>query len=162
MKEHVTIVKDDVEDPLAIDSRIKSLENVNLDDMLKDQEVDQEMEEPNYDLESMTDNEIMSVSGNDNEDDDSEELSMADEIVADNVIAKLVSFANTWDVDTLVFAASSLQVSTMVKILNVQTLGAMRRFNGIQITKVPRVKIPNVQTLGAMRRFNDIQITKAP
>ncbi|GJV15599.1 hypothetical protein Tco_1360922 [Tanacetum coccineum] len=142
---------------LAIDSRIKSFGNVNLDDLLKDQEVneeakespfeiefeikfigkaDQEMEEADSDLESMPNNEIMSVLGNDNEDDDFEELSMADEIVAD----KLVNLANTWDADTLVFVASSLQKKK----------------------NIPRVKILNVQTLGAIRRFKEIQITKAP
>ncbi|GJX79198.1 retrovirus-related pol polyprotein from transposon TNT 1-94 [Tanacetum coccineum] len=41
-----------VEDPLAIDSRIKSLGNVNLDDLLKDQKVNEEAKKSPFDIES--------------------------------------------------------------------------------------------------------------
>ncbi|GKB70657.1 hypothetical protein Tco_0932069, partial [Tanacetum coccineum] len=75
--------------------------------------IDQEMHEANYDLESMPDNEITSVSGNKEEDDDSKKLYQADEIAADNVIDKFVSMANTGDATKNVYATSHLYVSTV-------------------------------------------------
>ncbi|GJV32775.1 hypothetical protein Tco_1393175 [Tanacetum coccineum] len=69
--------------------------------------VDQEMEEADSDLESMYNDKIISVSGNDDDDDDFEELSKADEIAANNVSDKLISIANTWDADINVFAANA-------------------------------------------------------
>nr|GEW73288.1 hypothetical protein [Tanacetum cinerariifolium] len=74
---------------------------------------DQEMKEANFDIESMPDDEIMYVLGKEDDDDDFEELSIADEIVADNVIDKTVSIESARDAYTLVFVASSLQVSIM-------------------------------------------------
>ncbi|GJY30120.1 hypothetical protein Tco_0413615 [Tanacetum coccineum] len=151
--EHVIIIEEAVEDPLATDFGIRPLGNVSLDKLLQDQNmnveveespfdtesqikfirkadqemnvdadptfikssfVDHEIKEADSDLESMSDDEIISVSGN--KDDDSEELSVPDEIEADKEKKNI----------------------PMVKILNVQTLGAMRRFKEIQITKAPR------------------------
>ncbi|GJS05953.1 hypothetical protein Tco_0362749 [Tanacetum coccineum] len=176
MQEHETIINKAVEDPLAIDSGIKSLGNVNLDELYQDQNVnmeaeespfdtdseikfigkvdqemnvdadntfigsssfDQDLEDADSDLESMPNDEILSISGNEDEDDDSEELCTADEIAANNVINKLINIAKIGEAHTPVSAASSLP-------------------------NIPRVKIPNFQTLGVMRRFKDIQITKAP
>ncbi|GJV13611.1 hypothetical protein Tco_1355152 [Tanacetum coccineum] len=63
----------------------------------------------------MLDDEIVSASGNDDDNDDgSEELSQTDEIATDNVINKLVSMANTGDVTANVSAASDLPVSTVL------------------------------------------------
>nr|GEU93962.1 retrovirus-related Pol polyprotein from transposon TNT 1-94 [Tanacetum cinerariifolium] len=79
--------------------------------------IDQEMQEADSDLESVPNDEIVSVSRND---DDSEELSQADKIVVDNIIDKLEN-----------------KNIPKVRIPNVQDLGAMRRFKEIQITKAP-------------------------
>nr|GEW28657.1 reverse transcriptase domain-containing protein [Tanacetum cinerariifolium] len=70
--------------------------------------VNQEMEEVDSDLESIPDDEIIFVSRNDDDDDDDfEELSVDDEIAANNVIDKLVGIVNTKDADTNVFAANA-------------------------------------------------------
>nr|GEW00021.1 putative retrotransposon protein [Tanacetum cinerariifolium] len=92
---------------------------------------DQEMQEADSDLESMPNDKIISVLGNEEEDDDFEKLSQADKIVTDNVTNKLVIIANIGDETS-------------------------------DLPNIPRVKIPNVQTLGAMRRFKEIQINNAP
>ncbi|GJX12936.1 reverse transcriptase domain-containing protein [Tanacetum coccineum] len=73
--------------------------------------LDQEIQEVESDLEYMSNDEIMFVSGNEKEDDNSEKLSQADEIAADNVIDELVSMANTEDATTNVLATSNLHVS---------------------------------------------------
>nr|GEW60036.1 retrovirus-related Pol polyprotein from transposon TNT 1-94 [Tanacetum cinerariifolium] len=75
--------------------------------------LDQEMQEADSDLESMPNDKIMSVLRNEKEDDDSEKLSQADEIVTDNVTDKLVSIANIGDATTNVSAAFDLHVSTV-------------------------------------------------
>ncbi|GJX79199.1 hypothetical protein Tco_0327348 [Tanacetum coccineum] len=55
----------------------------------------------------MPDDEIMYVSGNCDENDDSKELFVANEIVADNVIYKLIGIANTVDAHTTVSNANA-------------------------------------------------------
>ncbi|GJW93967.1 retrovirus-related pol polyprotein from transposon TNT 1-94 [Tanacetum coccineum] len=97
--EHVKLVEEIVEDPLAINSGIKSLGNVNLDELLKDKIVnvgaEDKMEEADSELESMPNDEVISILGNEDEEEDSDrELSIADEIDADKVIDTLVSIAN--------------------------------------------------------------------
>ncbi|GKC51591.1 hypothetical protein Tco_1074336, partial [Tanacetum coccineum] len=97
-KEHEKIVEEAMEDPLAIDSGIKSLGNVTFDELFTYQNMNVDVEESPFetgskikfigieadcDLESMPDDEIMSVLRNKEEDDDFEELSQADEIAAD-------------------------------------------------------------------------------
>nr|GEV30396.1 hypothetical protein [Tanacetum cinerariifolium] len=91
-KVHKTIVEDAVKDPFVTDSGIKSLRNVNFDELLKDQKVneakitfsgsspfDQEMKEAYSDIESMHDDEIMSTSrGYNDEVDSDQELSIVD------------------------------------------------------------------------------------
>ncbi|GJR51732.1 hypothetical protein Tco_1402253 [Tanacetum coccineum] len=114
--------------------------------------IDQEMHEADYDLKSMPDDEIMSVSGNKEEDDDSEKLYQTDEIAADNVIDKLVSMANTGDATKNVYATSHLHVSIVSASSSapkdVQALIAKDLW---EKKNIPRGKIPNVQTLRAMR-----------
>nr|GEU60746.1 hypothetical protein [Tanacetum cinerariifolium] len=105
-----------LDDPLAIDSRIKSMGNVSFNKLFKDQNENakaeespcdtglrlsssekssragQEIEEVDSNLESTPDDEIVSVSWNDdddNDDEDSEEPSVADEIAADNIAEKI-------------------------------------------------------------------------
>nr|GEU74684.1 retrovirus-related Pol polyprotein from transposon TNT 1-94 [Tanacetum cinerariifolium] len=91
-KVHKTIVKDAVKDPFVTDSGIKSLGNVNFDELLKDQKVDdakitfigsspfdQEMKEAYSDIKSMPNDEIMSTSrGYNDEVDSDQELSIVD------------------------------------------------------------------------------------
>nr|GEV42731.1 hypothetical protein [Tanacetum cinerariifolium] len=101
--------------------------------------LDEEMKEADSDLQSMHDDEIMSLSNNDKDIDDFKEFSKDDEVDADHVIDELVNMANTKDATLNVFAASSLPEKKII----------------------PRVKIPYVYTLGAIRRFKEIQITKA-
>ncbi|GJX57472.1 hypothetical protein Tco_0287369 [Tanacetum coccineum] len=104
------------ESPFDIEYEIKFIQKVDLDQEMHDtsditligsSRVDQEMEEADSDLESMHDDKIISVLGNDDDDDDFEELSKADEISANNVIAKLISIANTGDADINVSAANA-------------------------------------------------------
>ncbi|GJV86646.1 uncharacterized mitochondrial protein-like protein [Tanacetum coccineum] len=71
MQEHVTLVEEAVEDPLVTNSRIRSLGNVNIDQAVN-MEAEENKEEADSDLESMPDDEIMSVSGNEDEEADSD------------------------------------------------------------------------------------------
>nr|GEW91600.1 hypothetical protein [Tanacetum cinerariifolium] len=64
------------------------------------------MEEADIDLESMPDDEIIFVLEKD-DDNDSEELYVDDEIIANNVIDKLVSIENIGDADTNVSVANA-------------------------------------------------------
>ncbi|GJW39411.1 hypothetical protein Tco_0065256 [Tanacetum coccineum] len=78
--------------------------------------IDQEMVEVDSNLESMLDDEIISIFGNDNDDDDdddSKELSEVDEIVANNVIAKLNNIANTMDANTNVAAPNTPELDPL-------------------------------------------------
>ncbi|GKA67643.1 hypothetical protein Tco_0767560 [Tanacetum coccineum] len=147
MQEHKKIVEEAVEDPLAIDSRIKFIGNVSFDELFKDQNVnekdeespfdtefeikfirkeevvqemhdavdttligdsqaDQEIEDADFDLESMPNYEIIFVLGND-DDNDYKEPSMANDIALDNLVDKLVSITNTGDADTNISAANA-------------------------------------------------------
>ncbi|GJT89647.1 hypothetical protein Tco_1078492 [Tanacetum coccineum] len=103
-KVHERIVEDVVKD-----FGITSLEKHYNGDisLIGDSKTDQEMEEVDSDLESMSDDAIISVSGNDDDNDDSKEISMADEAAADNVINKLIDIANTKDANTNVFATNA-------------------------------------------------------
>nr|GEV38320.1 hypothetical protein [Tanacetum cinerariifolium] len=119
MKEHETIVEKVVKDPFVTDSGIESLGNVDLDQMMKDQKgdddeitfmgnstFDQGMEEVKSDVESMPDDEIVSIYEEDNDEDDSDrELFMADEVVVGNIIDELITEANKED--TNVFATTT-------------------------------------------------------
>nr|GEV48242.1 hypothetical protein [Tanacetum cinerariifolium] len=148
---HETTVKEVMEDPFVIDSRINSLGNVNLDELLKDHKnddaeitfigsspFDQEMEEADFDLESMPDDEIMLISGDDNKEVDyDQELSTVDEKAADNILDKLINKENNKDAN--VFAATTNEKKNIHRVIsNVQTSRAIRRFKEIQITKAPR------------------------
>nr|GEU52158.1 retrovirus-related Pol polyprotein from transposon TNT 1-94 [Tanacetum cinerariifolium] len=84
------------ESPFDTESEIKSIGKVvlklNVDTystFASSSFLHQEIKEADLDLESMPHDEIMSVLGNADKDDDSKELSQADEIDADNVIDKL-------------------------------------------------------------------------
>ncbi|GJV16232.1 hypothetical protein Tco_1361555 [Tanacetum coccineum] len=111
------------ESPFDIESEIKFTGKDTLVDSLF---LDEKMKEADFDLESMSDNEIMSMSENDEDIDDSEELSKNDEIDADKVIDDLVNMANTKDATLNVFAALSLPISIVSASLsslgNIQTL----------------------------------------
>ncbi|GKG47051.1 hypothetical protein Tco_0504248, partial [Tanacetum coccineum] len=70
---------------------------------------DQKMKEVDSDLESMPDDEVMSIPGNEDEEDDSDmKLSTADEIEAEKVIDTLVSISNKEGTDIIVSVASNL------------------------------------------------------
>ncbi|GKA91765.1 hypothetical protein Tco_0813690 [Tanacetum coccineum] len=124
MWEHETKIDDNVEDPLSTDSRIRSFGNVDLDQVIKEQHdddaeitfmgataLDQVMKEANSDLESMPDDEIMSISMDDDEEADSDrELYVADELVADNVIDEILTEINKKDTTKIVSVASNTKV----------------------------------------------------
>ncbi|GKA92300.1 hypothetical protein Tco_0814225 [Tanacetum coccineum] len=143
------------EESVATADATKSLEASESIEELRNQpkpadtkKADQRMEEAHPDLESMPDDEIMFVSRNDDEDDDSKELFMADEIAADNLINKLISVANTRDANTNVFAATDLPIST-VSASTSTTVTSPRDVQALIVKAVwekkniPRVKIPN-------------------
>nr|GEV77224.1 hypothetical protein [Tanacetum cinerariifolium] len=71
--------------------------------------LDEEIKEADSDLKSMPDDEIMSMSENDKDIDNSEELSKNDEIDDDKVIDELVNMANIKDATLNVFVASKSQ-----------------------------------------------------
>ncbi|GKG11367.1 hypothetical protein Tco_0342767 [Tanacetum coccineum] len=72
------------------------------------------MEEADSDLESMFDDEVMSISGNEDEEADSDrELSVADEIGDDKVIDTLVRITNTEGTHTTIFVAFDPKVPSM-------------------------------------------------
>ncbi|GJT94271.1 retrovirus-related pol polyprotein from transposon TNT 1-94 [Tanacetum coccineum] len=136
-KEHEKIVKEVVEDPLANKSGIGSLGN-----------------EANSDLESMSDDEIMFVSGNEEEDDDFKKLSQVDEIAVDNVIDKLVGMANTEDATTNVCIASDLHAHTSVVR---DTLPTFKK----QIQKAINKKMPKVVLKPLYIDFNALNKLKS-
>ncbi|GJU74985.1 hypothetical protein Tco_1266390 [Tanacetum coccineum] len=100
---------------------------------------DQEIEEAESDVDSMPGDEILSISREDNDEDESEkELSVVDEVVADNIIDELITEANKRDTNVSAATTNEEKKNTpTVKILNIHTLGAMRRFREIQNTKAP-------------------------
>nr|GEW87159.1 hypothetical protein [Tanacetum cinerariifolium] len=105
-KEHVTIVEEAMEDPSITNSRTRSLGNVNIDQAVN-MEAEEKKEKADSDLKSMSDDEIMSVLRNEDEEADSDrELSVGDEIKVDKFIDTLVSISNKDGADTTVFAAS--------------------------------------------------------
>nr|GEV43627.1 hypothetical protein [Tanacetum cinerariifolium] len=101
------------ESPFDNGYEIKFVRKVDLDQEMHDtaeitflgsSQINQEMEEADSKLEYMPDDEIIYVLGNDDsdddaDDDDSDKPSVTDEIAADKVIDKLVSIANTRNVD---------------------------------------------------------------
>ncbi|GKA21605.1 hypothetical protein Tco_0701594 [Tanacetum coccineum] len=143
LKVHETIVEEAVDDPFATDFGIKSLGNVDLDKLLKDQKVDdaeiafsryssfdQGMEEANSNLESMPDVEITSIFEGDNyESGSDQELS----------------------------ATNAKSAATTSSPADIQALIAKVVW---EKKNIPRVKIPNIQTLGAMRRRLDFLAAK--
>ncbi|GJV84391.1 hypothetical protein Tco_1524289 [Tanacetum coccineum] len=74
--------------------------------LIGDSQADQEIEEADFDLESMPNYEIIFVLGND-DDNDYKEPSMANDIALDNLVDKLVSITNTGDADTNISAANA-------------------------------------------------------
>ncbi|GJY59881.1 hypothetical protein Tco_0459773 [Tanacetum coccineum] len=109
---------------------------------------------------------IRSLGNDDNNEDDSDrELFVVDEVVADNILDELITEANKED--TNIFVATTNEVSSKSvpqsastsSTADIQALIAKALW---EKENIHRVKIPNVQTLGAMRRFKKIQITKAP
>nr|GEW77925.1 hypothetical protein [Tanacetum cinerariifolium] len=97
------------------------------------------MEEAKSDVESMPDDEIVSIYEEDNDEDDSDrELFVTDEVVADNIIDELIIKANKKD--TNIFATTTNEVSyefvhqsdSTSSLANIQALTAKAE---IQITK---------------------------
>ncbi|GJU94512.1 hypothetical protein Tco_1319268 [Tanacetum coccineum] len=90
------------------------------------------IEKAESDLESIPDDEITSISGDDDELVDSEkELSVADEVEADKVLDKILTEINTEDTTTLVFVTPSTDVSYVsnskshvLPMVNIQELAA--------------------------------------
>ncbi|GJW90304.1 hypothetical protein Tco_0167857 [Tanacetum coccineum] len=112
------------ESPFDTEPEVKFVRKVDLDQEMHDTvkitflgsfRIDQEMVEADSNLDSMHDDEIISVLGNDDydDDDDSKELSEADEIVANNVIAKLINIANTVDANTNVSAPNAPELDPL-------------------------------------------------
>nr|GEX22711.1 hypothetical protein [Tanacetum cinerariifolium] len=125
-----------VEEPVATADATKSVDayvhETIVEEAVKDFEITSlEMKEVDSELKSMCDDEIMSMSKNEKDINDTEELSKDDESDTDHLIDELVNMANTEDA----------------------TLNEKKN--------IPRVKIPIVQTLRKMRRFKEIHITKA-
>nr|GEV37717.1 hypothetical protein [Tanacetum cinerariifolium] len=98
------------------------------------------MEEVESDLEFMPNDEIMSISRDDDDlADSNKELSAADEIEVDDVIDEILNEINTEDTTTIFSTTPFTE----------------RRKN------IPRMKPAHVQALGAMQRFKQIQITRS-
>ncbi|GKB76319.1 hypothetical protein Tco_0943214 [Tanacetum coccineum] len=77
------VVECEEEDPLAVDSRLWSLGATDLDLAIK---------EADSDVESVHDDEILSIFGDDNREDDSDrELSVVDEVVADTILDEIIN-----------------------------------------------------------------------
>ncbi|GJZ81649.1 hypothetical protein Tco_0646643 [Tanacetum coccineum] len=126
----------------------------------------QEMEEANSNLESISEDEFMSISGDNNEEANfDQEIFPSDEKAADNILDELINEANKEDtiVSTVITNAVSYesvpQTASTSLPSDIQALIAKAMW---EKKNIPKVKILNVQTLGAMRRFKEIQITKAP
>ncbi|GJT54593.1 hypothetical protein Tco_0989647, partial [Tanacetum coccineum] len=118
LQHHAHEIDENLEDPLATDSGIQSLGNVNLDQVMEkqannDAEItfmrvvpfDQVMKEANSNMESMPDDDIFSISRYDDEEFGYSEkkLFVADEIVAENFNDELLSKANIEDTHIIVF-----------------------------------------------------------
>nr|GEW01761.1 hypothetical protein [Tanacetum cinerariifolium] len=147
------------EDPMATDVGIISFGNLNLDQIIEDAE---------FDPESMPKDEIMSISRDDEEEADSDnELSIADEVKANKVLHEILIEIKIEHSTALVFAAPINEVSSMsdqnstfvfpmagVQELDDKALLAKKN--------VPREKPINVQSLVARKRFKLIQFSSAP
>ncbi|GJU79105.1 hypothetical protein Tco_1276175 [Tanacetum coccineum] len=185
-KEHVTIVEQAVEDPLAIDSKIELLGNVNLDELKEDlnremkddaditfmgsSSFDQEMEEANFDLESMLDDEIMSVSGN--------EAVLLCTCFSANFIDCLYLgtritkphcqflFTEKANLDGELSMADEIEVSSVYasSLSPTTSPGEVQALIAKVVWEkknIPQRTIPHVQALGALQRYKAIQIKKA-
>nr|GEZ34231.1 hypothetical protein [Tanacetum cinerariifolium]GEZ83929.1 hypothetical protein [Tanacetum cinerariifolium] len=91
-----------------------------VEEAVKDSEITSlEIQEVNSDLESMPDDEILSMSGfeeaDDNDSENVEELSLADKHTADNVIDELVDMANTQDANLNVECKAADAVDPILK-----------------------------------------------
>ncbi|GJT39131.1 retrovirus-related pol polyprotein from transposon TNT 1-94 [Tanacetum coccineum] len=121
-EEHETKVDENIEDPLATDSGIHSLGNVDLDQVMEEQKDDdaeitfmgtvtndQIMEEAESDVESMLDDEILSISRDDDEEfgDFDNDFLVDDEVNNDTVADEIPNEASTKDTNIIVFAAPS-------------------------------------------------------
>ncbi|GJZ49574.1 hypothetical protein Tco_0603764 [Tanacetum coccineum] len=112
------------EEPVATANTTKGIDAYEL--------AEEVMKEANSDLESLPDDEIMSISRDDDEEADSDrELYVADELVADNVIDEILTEINKEVTTKIVFAASNTK----------------------EKKNIPRVKPPYVQAFGAMRSY---------
>ncbi|GJU15135.1 hypothetical protein Tco_1143101 [Tanacetum coccineum] len=118
MLEHETKVNEYVEDPLATNSRIQSLGNVDLDQLMKEQKDD------DVEITFMGAMALDQVMDDDDEAGSDRELSVVNEVDANNLINKVVTEINTEDTTKIISDAS-----------NTEALGAIRRFKEIQITK---------------------------
>ncbi|GKB45420.1 hypothetical protein Tco_0896173 [Tanacetum coccineum] len=114
------------------------------------------------DLESRFDDEIMLISGDEDELANSDkELSAADEIEATNVFDEILTEINTKDTTTLVFIAPSTRKKKNIpheKPANVQALATMQRFKKIQISSAlgsdPLVHLPRRMDFLAAHVYN--------
>ncbi|GKA99328.1 hypothetical protein Tco_0827265 [Tanacetum coccineum] len=104
--ENIKVAKNVVKGQVVTDAGIISLGTVDLDQVI---------EEAESDLESMPDDDIMSISRDDDEelDDFDKEFSVADEVVVDTVIDEILIEINTEDTTTLVSVAPSTEVPSV-------------------------------------------------
>nr|GEY67781.1 hypothetical protein [Tanacetum cinerariifolium] len=121
MQEHKTLVDENLEDPLAINSGIRSLGKADLDQEIKDQvnddaeitfmgatAFDQVMEEADSNVESILDDEVLSIYGDDDEEDNLDrELFIAESVVADHVVNEILTKVNKEDTYTIVSATTT-------------------------------------------------------
>ncbi|GJT61597.1 hypothetical protein Tco_1005130 [Tanacetum coccineum] len=118
------------------------------------------MEEADSDLESMSDDEVMSISGNEDEEADSDrELSVADEIEDDKVIDTLVSITNKEGTHTTIFVAfdpkvSSMYASSSSPITFQGDVQAMIAKAIWEKKNIPRRTIHHLYALGALQRID--------
>ncbi|GKA57421.1 hypothetical protein Tco_0756609 [Tanacetum coccineum] len=122
------------------------------------------MEEADFDLESMPDDEIMSIFRGDNDEADSDqELSTVDAKAADHILDELINEANKEDTNVSAATTNDVSSASVPKSASTSSPADIQTLIAKAVWKknIPRVKIPNIQTLGAIRRYKEIQITKA-
>ncbi|GKC22445.1 hypothetical protein Tco_1024595, partial [Tanacetum coccineum] len=118
---------------------------------------DQEMKEADSELASMLDDEVMSISGNEDEKDDSDkELSIADEIEADKPLLHLRG-----DVQALIAKAIWEKKNIPQRTIpHVQSHSALQRFKAIQTTKSPRPLYKEFNSLNKLESHRFVTLEK--
>nr|GEV81372.1 putative reverse transcriptase domain-containing protein [Tanacetum cinerariifolium] len=145
-------------DEMVDDSELKSLGTIYLDQTMKD---------VSSDPESMFDDEIMSISGDDDEAESDKEIYKADEVEADNIINEVLTKINKGVSTSNASVKTTIEIPIVSNLIKIHTspLADVHELDARELStkkNIPREKPINVQDLTNMKRFKHIQCSSAP